>query len=1062
MSQVVDTNGRRRFVAVTIALVPVFMLLVPAASGSEPLPETIQFDRHVRPILADNCFTCHGPDDAQRDSELRLDTKEGAFIDLGGYRAIVPGEPAASELVRRITAEDEAERMPPAESGRTLTPRQISILKKWIQQGAAWQEHWAFTAPARPTLPEVRDVRWPRNAIDYFILSRLEQQGLRPSPEAGKESLIRRLSLDLIGLPPTPADVDAFMADDSPDAYERVVARLLASPRYGEHMAVAWLDAARYADTSGYQTDGERHMWRWRDWVIDALNRNLPYDRFTIEQLAGDLLPGATLDQHIATGFNRNHRANSEGGIVPEEYLVEYAADRLETTFTVWLGLTIGCARCHDHKYDPMTQREFYQLLSYFNNVPERGRVRKEGNSAPLVLSPTPAMRDRLDAFKRDIVAAKREFVGLQDELSAAQTTWEASPAAASCGDWSVGDALAAHFPLDGEVSDVTDDTKDMKFVGGEAVYQTGRLDRAAQFDGQRYIEAGGVKQFSESDRISIGAWINADEVEAGVVISRMDDNDDAREVGFSLQLGVGKVQVNFGPRWLDDALRIETRSRLTPGRWTHLMVTYDGSQMASGLKIYVDGELQETDVLLDLFTGTFKTPEPLRIGSHGTSGHFRGAIDEVRYYLRELSREEVRVVACGDSIGEIVAVAPEGRSVPQSEKIAAYFLQHEAPQHVREVSAHLKQLRRDKEALQRTVPTTMVMRERPERRETFVLMRGEYDKPGEKVTSGVPACLPPLPADAPNSRLGLATWLVDPANPLTARVAANRNWQTFFGTGLVKTVEDFGTQGDRPTHPALLDWLATELVRSGWDTKAMHRLIVTSATYRQSSQVSEQLLARDPDNRLLARVPRVRLSAETTRDQALSAAGLLSSRLGGPSVKPYQPPGLWKELASQTYTPDSGENLYRRSMYTFWKRTVPPPGMTTFDASSRETCIVRRASTNTPLQVLALLNDVTYVEAARKVAQRMMIEGGSTAAERIQYGFRLVMSRHPSDEELGGLLAAQARYLSRYTADEKAADDLLALGESAPDKTLSATDLAAYTVVASVILNLDETLTRQ
>jgi hypothetical protein len=1032
-----------------------------AADNVDALPDTVDFNRDIRSILSDTCFQCHGPDEAKREAELRLDTKAGAFVELDGHRVIVPNQPAGSELFRRITAEDADERMPPADAERKLTARQIELIRRWIEQGAKWEEHWSFVAPQRPALPTVQNAGWPRSPIDYFILARLERERLAPSAETEKTTLIRRVTLDLTGLPPTPAEVDAFLADDSPDAYEKVVDRLLRSPRYGERMAMQWLDAARYADTAGYQTDGERQMWRWRDWVIEALNRNLPFDQFTVEQLAGDLLPNPTLDQLIATGFNRNHRANSEGGIVFEEYMVEYAVDRVDTTATVWLGLTMGCARCHDHKYDPLLQKDFYRTLAYFNNIPERGRVIKYGNSPPLIKSPTQTQQQQLQELDRELAAARRDFQNRRQELAAAHAAWEASLANSPKIDWSITESLVVHLPLDGDTAAAAGGSARGEFKGGEPVYASGKLGQAVELGGQQFIDVADVAKFSGHEKASFAAWIFHRGQQPGAVLSLMDE-EDSRDKGFSIIInGEGQLHVNFGPRWLDDALRLHTERPLTPGRWHHVAVTYDGLQMAGGLKVYVDGQLQPVTVLLDMFTGTFTTTPPLRIGSQGTESQFHGLIDDVRYYTRELSPDEVAVVATAESIHDIATIPADKRTAGQADKMREYFLRHAAPDSVRESYARLEELRKQRAALEESIPTTMVMQELAEPRETFVLKRGEYDKPGEKVSRGVPASLSPLPTGAPSNRLGFAQWLVDPSNPLTSRVAVNRYWQMYFGTGLVKTVEDFGSQGERPSHPELLDWLATEFIRSGWDIKAMQKLIVMSATYRQSSHVTPALLQRDPDNRLLARAPRLRLPAETVRDQALAASGLMTPTIGGPSVKVYQPDGLWSDIASDSFTQDHGDKLYRRSLYIFWKRTVPPPSMTTFDASSRETCIVHRSRTNTPLQALALLNDITYVEAARALAQRMMTEGGDTHRERLAFGFRLITARSPALAESAILLAGFERNLAKYRENQDAATKLVSVGESKWSADTDVAELAAYTAAANLILNLDEAVTK-
>ncbi len=1011
-----------------------------AAAGAASVEQTVEFNRDIRPILSDRCFTCHGPDSNNRKTKLRFDTEAGAKVDLGGKFAIVPGDPAKSEMIRRITATDAAVRMPPAYSGYKLAESEIDLIRRWIEQGAKWQKHWSFLPPRRSLLPAVSDNKWPRNGIDYFVQQRLEREGLKPSPEADRPTLIRRVTLDLTGLPPAPADVDAFLADHSPNAYEKLVDRLLASPRYGERMAVRWLDAARYADTNGYQTDAERYMWRWRDWVIDAFNRNQPFDQFTVEQIAGDLLPNATLAQKIATGFNRNHRGNGEGGIIPEEYLVEYAVDRVETTATVWLGLTMGCARCHDHKYDPLQQKEFYQVLAYFNNIPDRGRYNKYGNTPPLILAPTPAQQSELDTLEQELHAANMLFASEQTALETAQRAWEQTLGNTTDSAWTVPDGLVKRLQLD----------------GGAA----GRVGGAESFDGKRLVDAGNVANFGFYDKFTLAAWIYP-KAATGAIVARTLDVPEAE--GYGLYLKDGKVQVNLVQRWLDDALRVETAEPLELDRWHHVLMTYDGSRSADSVQIYVNGEPRKLRVLLDELNQSFATKEPLRIGGGGGPGNrFRGLIDDVHVYNVPLSPEQAAVLAAAEPVHEIACIPVEKRTAAQRNKIAWYFLEKHAPVQIRKAWRELDDARREYEKFAESIPTVMVMQEMNPPRDVFVLNRGAYDRPGEKVGRGIPASLPPLPKGAPNNRLGFARWLVDPSNPLTARVAVNRFWQMYFGAGLVKTVEDFGLQGEWPTHPELLDWLATEFVRTGWDVKAMQKIIVTSATYRQSSRATQEILQKDPDNRLLARGARLRLPAETVRDQALAVSGLLVEKTGGPSVRPYQPAGLWKELSGgQDYKPDRGEGLYRRSLYTFWKRASPPPSMMIFDSAGREACVVRQTRTNTPLQALNLMNDVTYVEASRALAQRMMREGGKTPADRVAFAFRLATARQPSPQESGVLLDSFHYHLDNYQTDREAARKLISQGESRRDETLDERELAAYTAVASLILNVDETVTK-
>ena len=1033
--------------------------------------DAVDFNREVRAILSENCFTCHGPDEKARKSELRLDVREAALKPAkSGAIAIVPGNTAKSELLKRITTKDDDDVMPPVKTGKKLTAAQIEVLRRWIEQGAKQAEHWAFVPPLRPALPVVKEGRWPRNGIDAFVLARLELENLKPSPEADRATWLRRVTLDLTGLPPTLPELDAFLADTTAQAYERVVDRLLASPRFGERMTIRWLEAARYADTSGYQSDGERTMWRWRDWVIDAFNRNLPFDQFTIEQLAGDLLPGATLQQKIATGFNRNHRGNAEGGIVPAEYAAEYVVDRVDTTATVWLGLTLGCARCHDHKYDPLTQREFYQLFAFFNNVPEKGRAVKIGNSPPYVKSPTDAQVSELSALDAKLAVAVKHFRELEPAIRAAQSVWEMSlgtKAPAPPTQWTVTNGLQARFELDGQLASAFGTNGAAKFEGGTGAFAPGHGGQAAAFDGKRFINTGDVGNFGFMDKFTLAAWIQPRGTNGGAILSRMVEQDAdsgfaSDSEGYSVHLKSGRIQVYLTKRWLDDALRVETEAALAPDRWQHVTVTYDGSRTAAGVKVFLNGEPQKTRVLLDELNQTFATKQPLRIGAGGgPANRFHGLIRDVRVYGRTLTAAEAGVIASAESLTEMAALPATRRSQPQLATLRMAFLDAHSPEPQRAAQREVVSLQARRDALVENFPTTMVMEEMRKPRDTFILKRGEYDKPGEKVTPGFPAALRAKAGAAARNRLDFARWLVSPQNPLSARVAVNHQWQTFFGAGLVRTVEDFGAQGEMPSHPELLDWLATEFLSTGWDVKRLHKLIVLSATYRQSSRITPALLARDPENRLLARAARLRLPAEMVRDQALFAAGLLVEKIGGPSVMPYQPVGLWKELSGTDHVPEHGENLWRRSLYTFWKRTSPPPTMMTFDAAGREACSVKQSRTSTPLQALALMNDITFVEAARKLAERTMKSAKPEAPARLTFAFRLVTSREPSAVELAVLVAGYEEQLGRFRSDMKAALELVSIGEAPRDVSLSVAELAAFTAAANLILNLDEAITR-
>ncbi len=1062
----------------------------------------IDFNRDIRPILADKCWKCHGPDAAAKKIKLRLDSESAATADLGrGRRAIVPGSVEKSQLALRITTSDESMRMPPVDSGHKLTQTEIETLIEWVRQGARWLRHWSFIAPARPALPEIKNKSWPKNAIDYFTLERLESAGMEPSPEADREALIRRVSLDLTGLPPTPQEIDDFLNDRSPKAYENVVDRLLASPRYGERMATRWLDAARYADTNGYQIDGDRSAWRWRDWVIAAFNRNMPFDRFIVEQLAGDLFPDTTLDQKIATAFNRHHRINAEGGIVPEEYRIEYVVDRVDTTSTVFMGLTVGCARCHNHKYDPFTQKEYYQLSAYFNSIDEDGHSFDQGNSPPLIAAPTEDQQRRLRQFDQEIVDAERRYKALAEKSTVAQRQWEKASLALEHGNrqWFPDDKLIVRAPFDEGIApifnksdrahhDQYDRRKDepeqkfeIGFKEGTPRYVESPTGQGVAFDGKLYFDAGIHADFRYKstsrdyrERFTISAWVYPESESAGSILTKVSDgqaeieNQVPRADGYGLYFLNGKIHFNMVFRWGEDALRVETAEAMPPKRWFHVAVVFDGlKSWEDRLRIYVDGQeaklrFNQRNFFL-LFGGTKNT---LKIGAGGGPRfRFKGAIDEARIYSSAIGADEIAALACYESIEKIAATAPLKRTPAQALKIHGAFLAQSAPDELKQARNQLVRLKEQKQSFEDSLPTLMVMEETRHPRPAFLLKRGAYDAPGEMVDRGIPAALPPMPAGLPKNRLGFAKWLVSAEHPLTSRVAVNRFWQMLFGEGLVRTSEDFGSQGEPPSHPELLDWLAVEFRIKGWDMKTLLKAIAMSATYRQSSRLTPQLRQRDPDNRLISRGARFRLPAEMIRDQSLFVSGLLVEKIGGPSVKPYQPDGLYKDMAFSgltAYDRDRGDGLWRRSLYTFWKRTTLSPTMQVFDAPAREHCTVRDTRTNTPLQSLNLMNDVTYIEAARMLAERMMMEGGSSPSERLVWAFRVVTSRRPSEKELQVLSDGYHKQLDYFGRHPQEAAKLLSVGEKKNDARLNALELAAYAAVASLILNLDEVITKQ
>ena len=1020
-----------------------YVLLLSCFLGSSAAAvkeQGVQFNRDIRPIFSDKCYACHGPDASNRMTALRLDTEQGASIALSGNRtAIVPGEPDNSELYLRVASENVARRMPPAAAGHDpLAKHEIKLIREWIQQGGSWQGHWAFLPPEKPVVPEVRYPGWPVNPIDSFVLSHLDSVELEPASPAARETLIRRLSLDITGVPPTLREMDNFLEDQSPKAYEQAIDRLLASPRYGERMAVRWLDAARYADTNGYQTDAERDMWRWRDWVIDAFNSNKAFDEFTIEQLAGDMLPNASLDQIIATGFNRNHRGNGEGGIVAEEYAVEYVVDRVDTTSTIWLGLSLGCARCHDHKYDPITQQEYYQLFAYFNNVPENGKAFKYGNSPPFIKAPTTSQQKQLQELDSQLRNLQKQHQQLVKSHGQKQQQWENELAKQPL-DWFDPRGRVITFPPDSEQPNAT----------------------ARIFKFGEFADLGDVANFGFYDRFSISAWIHPASAN-GAIVSRtghvLPEEDTQSNPGWGFYLKDSRLQVNLVHRWLDDCLRIESKEPLELGEWHHVAFTYDGTRLANGITVYVNGQAVAVNVIRDEMNQEIKSKEPLRIG-RGLGYDYQGQIQRLLIYDRSLDEAEIGMLSLDKSLDEIASIPSSSRKPAENHKLQQAYSNTFGSKDLTALTLKVRDFEQKRQEYYDSLPTVMVMQEMTSRRKTYRLDRGSYDAPTEEVKPGLPAALAKVDA---NNRLEFARWLVSRNNPLTARVTANRIWQMLWGMGIVRTVEDFGSQGEWPSHPELLDWLAVELMDSGWDIKALIKTIVMSAAYQQSSQLQEGLLERDPDNRLLSHGPRLRLPAEAVRDLSLSVSGLLVETIGGPSVNPYQPSGLWTELAGgEDYVMDQGENLYRRSLYTFWKRAVPPPSMMLFDSAGRETCEVRNVRTNTPLQALNRMNDVTYLETSQALAARALKEAVGQPDERLKHIFRLVTTRQPTASELNVLSGGFEYHLNRFRKDHEAAEGLLGQSQE-PQADVSVPEMAAYAMMANLVLNLDETITRE
>ncbi len=1028
--------------------------MLSSMSMTQAAEAKVQFNRDVRSILSNKCFRCHGFDEKSRKAELRLDQRDSAIADHEGKQAVAPGKPQQSELIHRIHTTDADDLMPPPEAKQALTSAEKDILRRWIAEGAEYEAHWSLIPP--------RQASASLNSIDDFIITRLKQEGLQASPAASRETLLRRVSLDLTGLPPTLAELDAFISDQDPQAYEHAVDRFLASKHFGERMAVEWLDAARYADTNGYFGDKTRSLWPWRDWVIDAYNRNLPFDKFTIEQLAGDLLPNATTAQRIATGFNRNHMANNESGIIDEEYRVEYVADRLETTGTTWLGLTIGCARCHDHKYDPITQREFYQLFAFFNNLPEQGLI-KADNPPPLLSVSSPEQEQALKKAIAELRAAAAAFAPLKQALEPKIKSWEKTAP----------DTLpmqprepVLHEAFDGALA------PGMISRGTTLVFESGLRGQAVKFDATQHVETE-VPDFDPDLSWSIGLWVKADG-SLSCPLSVIEPEGNRR--GIELIWQKGRVQVNLVHRWGVSAIEVSTVESLSAKNWHQIVISYDGERKAAGLKVFLDGRAATLEVRRDTLNGTLANHEPLRLGRRDSGLGFYGLIDEGRVIQFALDEQTVQDWFWGDRLRGIVETPTAKRSANDAETLLDYFQERFADSATRQARERVKQTTKAEKTLRESIPTTLVMQEMDKPRTAHVLTRGQYDHPADPVQPGVPAALSGWPANAPKNRLGLAQWLVSPENPLTARVAVNRLWMQCFGQGLVRTVNDLGSQGEAPTHPELLDWLALRFMQSGWDVKALLKLIVMSDTYRQSSQFPARNASHsdaggpvrgsplDPANRWLARGPSFRLSAEMVRDQALIVSGLIVPKIGGPSVRPYQPPGLWEAVSyngEETYTADSGEGLWRRSLYSFWKRQSPPPALLTFDSPTREKCTVRRARTNTPLQALVLLNDETYVEAARALAAWTLSCSGSDSG-RLALAFRRVTSRMPEMGETNTLRQLLHSQRTRFAAHRDEAVKLIAIGASKHGRELDPIELAAWTVTLHTLLNLDETITRR
>jgi mono/diheme cytochrome c family protein len=1023
--------------------------LAGGTAGAAPAAGKVDFNRDIRPILSDNCFACHGPDEKKREAELRLDQLETATRDLGGYKAIEPGKPDKSEIFKRLTTKNEDDVMPPVKTGKKLKPEQIALLRRWIQDGAKYQGHWSFIPPEKPAVPDVGALRSRvANPIDAFILDRVAKAKLKPSPEADRETLIRRVTFDLTGLPPTVAEVDAFLADSRPDAYERMVDGLLESPRYGEHMARYWLDAARYGDTHGLHLDNERSMWPYRDWVVRAFNRNLPFDQFTIWQIAGDLLPGATRDQQIASGFNRCNVTTSEGGSIVDEYLFRYAVDRAETTAAVWMGLTAGCAVCHDHKFDPITSKDFYSLYAFFYSSADPAMDGNILKTPPILKLSSTEQEQELAAFDKKIAETQKQIRGALEKYDYQDpSTLDPKPEVKFVDTVWVED----EFPKDSKIEATK--PEEPKWV--------------TEADGK---VLSGKKAVKLSDKGVVQSYFSGLKVPYVIPFKGklfvnvfLDPADPPKAIMVQFNTGTwshralwGDVAaIDFGKKDTNERKRVGDLPKT--GEWVRLELPF------SKLGLGTENKLQ--GLAYTLAGGTAYWDKT------GVTGEENPAEDPAYSLAQWVKANNDK--APKDYPKEIQdifkTVKAEDRKPEQVKKLRDYYLENicaVVKPLLDPMRTELKSQQDKRAALDDAIPVTFIMKDLDKPRDAFVMVRGQYTKPGERVFPNVPAAFAPLKKSDATNRLDLAEWLVDPKHPLTARVTVNRLWQQVFGTGLVKSSNDFGSQGLPPSHPELLDWLATTFVEQGWDMKRFMRLLVTSGTYRQSAKVTSDMLKVDPENRLYARGPRFRLDAEALRDNALFVSGLMDHTLGGKAVKPYQPENIWEPVGfessnTRNYKQDTGPALYRRSLYTFIKRTAPSPSMSTFDAPSRESFCVRRERSNTPLQALLLMNDVQHFEAARAFAQRMMIEGGARPEDRLFWGFRTATSRAPTAKETKVLLEAFFRQQARYNADADAAKRAVTYGESKPDPKLTPSELAAYSLVANLILNLDEVVTK-
>jgi len=1059
----------------------VFSSVLESRIGWAEEPE-LNYNEHIRPILATNCFACHGMDSATREAGLRLDKREDAV----DYGAIVPGASDESELIVRIRlAEDDEMRMPPTNLHKELTEEEMERLARWIDAGAEYQPHWSFIAPQRPEIPTTKTQSCD-NPIDRFVLRKLEAMGQSFAPQADRRTLARRAALDVTGLPPEPAWVEAFLQDTQPGAYERYLDHLLAQPTWGEHRGRYWLDYARYADTHGIHFDNYREMWIYRDWVFQAFNENKPFDEFSIEQLAGDLLDEPTLEQRIATGLHRCNITTNEGGIIDEEYKVLYARDRTETTAAIWLGLTAGCAVCHDHKFDPLSAKEFYSLSAFFNNTTQAVKDGNVSDTPPIVEVPIPQDRERLSDLLEQISVCESNVAAIENRAEAEAKESQVN-AAEIVSQLPQPSSLVLHAPLSEGVGDTSNllvssdsfnsqsfpnvdrssllipatSSKPLKWASGITARSSLLVSK------QTDLSIPDVGDIDFSDPYTVSAWVYPTRKNiSGAIVAKMDQPPHFR--GWDLWLSGERVTAHIIHKWPEIAIKVSTRNRIPIKQWSHVAMTNDGLGKADSVHLFING-VEQTNVIVEknsLDQKTIRSDAPLTIGTRSGGDAVDGLqVADVRIYSVALSEPETDAIAKWTPAVYGGSLSAANRTPEQTAAMTNWFLakQSNYGDYLDETNK-LRDLRQEREAIRQRGTIAHVMHEKPEPAKAHVLLRGEYDQLGEEVAADVPAILPAL-ENEPRNRLGLARWLFRDDHPLTARVTVNRFWQEVFGTGLVRTSADFGVMGELPSHPELLDYLAVEFLESGWDVKQLFRLMLTSEAYRQSARMSDWAIERDPENRWLSHGPRFRMDAEMIRDSALWASDLLEQQIGGPSVKPYQPVGVWEAVAmpgsnTRSYKIDNGEDLYRRSVYTFWKRAAPPASLEIMGAPSREICTIRRETSNTPLQALVVLNDPQFVEAARKLAELTLqkVEADDDV-DRFQFIANRVLSRLFDDEELDILGSSITALRDHFAEHSEDADELIEVGESASDASLSSDELAAWTMLASQILNLDEAL---